>query len=264
MNKTLSALNQLARHGNRFTTAEFRSVFGGSAPSAANALSRAVSQGLVERVARGRYVIREIGRLSTHSSTEDLLLALSPLLFDKEHRIAYLTALEFHSLLLYPQSEFQVALVAPTRTQTVSGRDFRPVIEIKRFISVGSMEADYGCRVSDLPRTLLDAGRRPDLIGGVDTIADALKLADIDDVSPLVDYAKELDSEGALRRLGSVAGAIGQSAMAEALRSRLSVPLSPMPVDSGASRKSATWTDPEWNVTWDATSADLLGLPIRK
>lgn len=263
MNKTLSALNQLARHGNVFTTAEFRDLYGGSAPSAANALSRAARQGLVERVARGRYVIREIGRLSTHSSTEDLVLALSPLLIDKEHRIAYLTALEYHSLLVYPQSEFQVALAAPTRTRKVSGRVFRQVIEIRKFLSVGAMEVDHGCRVSDLPRALLDAARRPDLMGGVDIIGDALKLADIDDVSHLVDYANELDSGGALRRLGSIAGAIGQSVMAGALRSRLSLPSTPIPVDTGADGSSHAWVDPEWNVAWDATSADLLGLSVR-
>lgn len=260
MNKTLTTLNQLARHGNAFTAAEFRTFYGGSAPSAANALSRAVRQGLAERVARGRYAIREIGRLSTYSSTEDLVLALSPLLFDKEHRIAYLTALEYHSLLLYSQSEFQVALAAPTRTRKVSGRAFRQVIEVRKFLSVGAMEADYGCRVSDLPRALLDAARRPDLIGDVDVIGDALKLANIEDLSPLVDYANQLDSAVALRRLGSIAGAIGQPAMAEQLRPRVSVPSSSIPVDPAGEDDSAAWVDPEWNVAWDTTSADLIGL----
>lgn len=264
MNKTLSTLNQLARHSNAFTTAEFRDFYGGSEQSAANALSRAARQGLIERVARGRYVIREIGRLATYSSTEDLLLSLSPVLLDKEHRIAYLTALEYHSLLLHPQSEFQVALAAPTRTRKVSGRVFRQVIEVRRFLSVGAMEVDHGCRVSDLPRTLLDAARRPDLMGGVDIIGDALKLTDFDDLSLLVDYAGELETEGALRRLGSIAGAIGQSALAEELRSRLALPTTPIPVDPGADSSSHAWVDPEWNVTWDATSADLLGLPVRK
>lgn len=264
MNKTLSTLNQLARHGNAFTTAEFRGIYGGSEQSAANALSRATRQGHIERVARGRYVIREIGRLATYSSTEDLLLSLSPVLLDKEHRIAYLTALEYHSLLLHPQSEFQVALAAPTRTRKVSGRIFRQVIEVRRFLSVGAVEVDHGCRVSDLPRTLLDAARRPDLIGGVDTLGDALRLTDLDDLSLLVDYAGELDAEGALRRLGSIAGAIGQSSLAEDLRNRLAFSRTPIPVDTGADDSSPAWVDPEWNVTWDATSADLLGLSFQK
>ena len=100
-------------------------------------------------------------------------------------------------------------------------------------------------------------------MGGVDTIGDALKLTDLDDLSLLMDYAGELDAEGALRRLGSIAGAVGQSALAEDLRSRLAVPTTPIPVDPGADSSSYVWVDPEWNVTWDATSTDLLGLSVR-
>jgi predicted transcriptional regulator of viral defense system len=137
------------------------------------------------------------------------------------------------------------------------------VIEIEKFLGVGAMEVEHGCRVSDLARTLLDAGRRPDLIGGVDIIGDALKLADIDNVAQLVDYANELDGEAALRRLGSIADAIGQSATAEQIRNRLSLPNSPIPVDTSADSSVKVWVDPEWNVAWDATSVDLLGLPVR-
>lgn len=262
MNKTLTTLNRLARHGRAFTTFEFREVYGGSATSAANALSRAVRQGFLERVAQGRYSVRELGQLSTKSSTEDLVLALSPLLLDKEHRIAYLTALEYHSLLLYPQSEFQVALAAPTRTQDVSGRRFRQVIEVDRFLGVGAIEVDHGCRVSDVSRALLDAARRPDLIGGVDITADALRLAEVHDASAIVEYAHRLEATAALRRLGSIANTIGQREMADQLRLQVSSPDTPIPIGSRSEGDEVVWIDPEWNVTWDEMSADLIGLSI--
>ncbi len=262
MSKTLRTLDSLAQERSVFTAAEFREHFGGSPTNAANALTRAIRDGLVERVAHGKYAIREVGRLSTRSSTEDLLLALSPLLRGRNHRIAYLTALELHSLLLYPQSEVQVALVSPTRTMQVSGRSFRQIIEVPHYLSVGATEVAQGCLMSDLPRTLLDAARRPDLIGGVDTAVEALRLAGEVDADTIIDYADRLQAEAALRRLGSVAVAAGRADLAATIRGSKPIPPTPLPVDPGSPSEEVVWIDPEWNVAWDSISADLIGMSI--
>lgn len=262
MNKTLQTLDLLARDRNVFTASEFREHFGGSPTNAANALSRAVRDGLVERVAHGRYAIREVGRLSTHSSTEDLLLALAPILSARDHRIAYRTALESHSLLLYPQSDVQVALTSPTRTRQVSGRSFRQIIEVPHYLSIGAMEVAHGCRASDLSRTLLDAARRPDLIGGVDTTVAALRLSGQVDADTIVDYAERLQSGAALRRLGSVALAAGRDDIATGIHSKMPVPATPLPVDPSSSSDQVVWVDPDWNVAWDSVSADLIGMSL--
>lgn len=262
MSKTLRTLDSLARERSVFTAAEFQDHFGGSPTNAANALTRAIRDGLVERVAHGKYAIREVGRLSTSSSTEDLLLALSPLLSGRDHRIAYLTALELHSLLLYPQSEVQVALASPTRTTQVSGRSFRQIIEVPHYLGVGATAVAHGCSMSDLSRTLLDAARRPYLIGGVDTTVGALRLAGQVDTDEIVDYAAMLQSEAALRRLGSIAIAAGREDLAASLRSNRAIPVTPLPVDPSSISDEVVWVDPEWNVAWDSMSADLIGMPI--
>ncbi len=261
MNKTLSTLNTLAREQRVFTTVEFREHYGGTAQSAANALSRAIRDGVVERVARGRYAIRELGRLATHASTEDILLALSPIVAGRDHRIAYLTALEYHSLLLYPQSEVQLAVSSPTRYRKVSGRRLRPVVELPEFLEVGAIEVEHDCRVSNMSRSLIDAARRLDLIGGVDVVADALRLAQISDVSTIVEYAQRLDAYAALRRLGSIARAVGQEGFASAIHSQAGISKTPIPVDP-SNVGEAKWVDQGWNVAWDPLSADLIGLPV--
>lgn len=263
MTKTLNILDALARDRRVFTTAEFRERFGGSPSNAANALQRAIRDGLVERVAHGKYAIRELGRLATSSSTEDILVALSPLLRGLDHRIAYVTALEWHSLLLYPQPTIQVALASPTRTAQVSGRSLRQIIEISPFLSVGAKEAAHGCFVSDLPRTLLDAARRPDLIGGVDILVEALRLAGPVDVEMIVDHADRLHSAAALRRLGSVAGAADRADVVASIQSTTTIPVTPLPVDPSSTDHDVVWIDPVWNVAWDTMSTDLVGMPIR-
>lgn len=262
MSKALRTLDLLARERSVFTAAEFREHFGGSSTNAANALTRAIRDGLVERVAHGKYAIREVGRLSTSSSTEDLLLALSPLLIGRDHRIAYLTGLELHSLLLYPQSEVQVALASPTRTTQVSGRSFRQIVEVPDYLGVGATEVAHGCLVSDLPRTLLDLARRPDLIGGVDTAVEALRLAGQINSETIIEYSNRLKSGAALRRLGSIAVAANRDDLAAAIRSGLTIPPTPLPVDPNAPSEDVIWVDPEWNVAWDSMSADLIGMSI--
>lgn len=264
MTRTLEALDSLARDRDVFTTSDFHERFGGSAQGATNALSRAVQQGLVERVARGRYAIRTVGRLSTRASTEDILLALSPLVRGKAHRVGYLTALEHHSLLLYPQPVIQVALTSPTRTGTLSGRVFRQVIEVPSYLDIGSTEADYACRVSDVPRALLDAARRPDLIGGVDTTVEALRLARPIDVPRILEYAERLNSPSALRRLGSIAQAAGREDIATEIRPEATVAATPIPIDPSSASDEIAWTDPEWNIAWDAMSMDLIGMTVER
>lgn len=262
MSKTLQTLDLLARERNVFTATEFREHFGGSSTSAANALSRAIRDGLVERVAHGQYAMREVGRLATHASTEDLLLALSPMLSGRDHRIAYRTALELHGLLLYPQSEAQVALASPTRTKQVSRRSFRQIIEVPRYLAIGATDVAHRCRVSDLPRTLLDAARRPDLIGGVDVTVGALRLARQVDANAILDYADKLQSEAALRRLGSVALAAGREGLATIIQPNVAIPGTPLPVDPSSLSDQVVWVDPDWNVAWDSMSADLIGMRV--
>ncbi|MEX2424924.1 MAG: type IV toxin-antitoxin system AbiEi family antitoxin domain-containing protein [Acidimicrobiia bacterium] len=260
MSKTLRTLDFLARERRVFTAAEFREHYGGSPTNAANALKRAIRDGMIERVAHGSYAIREVGRLSTDSSTEDVLLALASVLGGRDHRIAYLTALELHSLLLYPPTEVQVALTSPTRTTHVSGRSFRQVIEVPRYLKVGASQTTHGCLVSDLPRALLDAARRPDLIGGVDTIVNALQLAGQVDTHTIVEYADKLDSHPALRRLGSMSVAAGRYDIASVIRSNTTLPVTPIAIDPSSPSEDVTWLDPAWNVAWDSMSADLIGM----
>lgn len=262
MSKTLAALDSLARERNVFTASEFRRHYGGSPTSAANALTRAIRDGFVERVAHGRYAIREMGRLSTRSSTEDLLLALSPLLKNRKHRVAYLSALESHGLLLYPQSEVQVALASPTRTKQVSGRVLRQVIEVSRYLDIGASDAAHDCRVSDLPRTLLDTARRPDLVGGVDTIVSALHLAGPIEGDALGDYADRLDAGAAMRRLGALARAASRDELAGAIRAQTSIVATTIPVDPSSPSDHVAWVDPDWNVSWDSISVDVIGMRV--
>lgn len=258
MPKLLEILNAVAQRDGSFSSNDFAARYGGTAQSASNALARAVRDGMVDRVSRGRYAIRGLGALGSRASTESLLDAVRPVVAGRPHRIAYLSALDHHSLLRHPATEIQVAFDRPTRVRRVSGLPFHPIIERRHFLDVGVEQAGPDLRVSDLHRALIDAGRRPDLVGGVDTIVDALGATDRMDVETFVSYANRLNAWAALRRLGTIASNVGNPSF-DLLANRLNPRLTPVPIDPHLATADG-WVDPVWRIRWDPISTAVLGL----
>jgi predicted transcriptional regulator of viral defense system len=186
------------------TSRELRDALGLSPQAASNQLARLRRAGLVDRVAPGRYAIRQIGLLGTHASSEDVALAVAALVGDQPHRIAYHSALDFHGLLTRPVRTVQIASPHRFASVKVSGHPLKIVHESEETVGLGSQPAGHGASVSTLERSLLDAASRPDLVGGYLPIAEALTGSQ-PNPGRLLELADELSAGAALRRIGSLA-----------------------------------------------------------
>lgn len=257
--RTLDIINQLAIKSEVFSFDDFTTVHGGSPSAASNALRRLVDMGVVDRVARGSYVIRQMGRMHTRAATEDIALVVGARFGHTAHRIAYRSALDFHGLLTRSVNDIQLAATAPVTDTHLGGRPLRAVSESASTIDIGSVAIGHGAHVSDVERSLIDAARRVDLVG-VSTIADALNRLSVNDYDPalVVRYGTTLDLRGALRRLGSIASHTHRSELADAVRdSRSDRHL--ILADPGM-RSAVAWEDPDFKVAWHQDQLDELGI----
>jgi predicted transcriptional regulator of viral defense system len=251
----LDLVNTLVAEGREsFTFDDARELLGVSAPATANALHRLGRQGLVDRVARGRYAVRPLGSLATATATDDLGLAVAAAFESREHRIGYLSALGELGLLVHPVRTVQVACTSQARIAQLSGRRLRAVIERPDTIRLGAERAGRAWR-SGLERALFDCALRVDLTGGAERLAEAVAACAADaDPAKLTQFADAFGPRGhaAARRIASLAYVLE-------LPLRLAPPVGPkqpiIRLDPGDDHRE--WTEPKFRVTWNLTAAEL-------
>ncbi len=211
--------------------------------------------GLLDRVRRGHYAIRQLGTLGTTAAAESILLSVAAGFGDVLHRVAYRTALDQLDLLAHSSRWIQVALAKPTRTVTLSGRRLKVVQESETAVSVGAKKQD-GVFISDLERSLLDAAARPRLVGGVAILAEAIGAAASKgvDAARLMAYARALSWGPALRRIGSIADTLHIAGLEHRLEP-LAMPTSDIDLEPG--HDGSSYRDARWWVRWDQPPAEL-------
>ena len=229
------------------TSAELRKELGISAQATSNLLTRWRRAGLVDRVAQGRYAIRQIGLLGTRASSEDVALAVAALVGPHPHRIAYHSALDFHGLLTRPVRTIQIASPRRFASTTVSGLPLRIVHEPGKTVKLSSEPAGHDALVSALERALLDAASRPDLVGGYLPLAEALA-ASRPEPDRLLELARRLNANAALRRIGSLADRLQLHELARALRPNR--PTFDIDLDPGLKHLGTAFRDPDWRIRW--------------
>ncbi len=242
--------DRLAVGKTTLTSRELREELGISPSAASNLLARWRRAGLVDRVARGRYAIRQIGLLGTRASSEDVALAVAALVGERAHRIAYHSALDFHGLLIRPVRTVQIASPHRFASAVISGRPLEVVFERAETVGLGIEPAGYGAVVSNLERTLLDAAARPDLVGGYFPLAEALT-GSSPDATRLLDLAEQLDAAPALRRIGSLADRLELAGLAGELEP-LAPPRWDLDLDPGLREPSGVFRDSMWRMRWPA------------
>ena len=241
----------------QFTSNEAVERLARSPTATANLLRRLLRAGLIERVRRGHYAIHQLGTLGTAAAAEDVLRAVAAGFADTAHRVAYRSALDHFELLSHPSRSIQVALTKPTRAERLSGRPLTTIVESEESLSIGADRRDGAC-VSDLERALLDASARPELIGGIAILAEALAAAASKvNVDRLMDYARRLHWGAALRRIGSLADALELQGVAAKL-APLTKPTSDIELEPGG--HATTWRDSKWWVRWDQDPKQLLNV----
>lgn len=252
----LRLLNELVGEGlAQFTSADAVARLDRSPAATGNLLRRLVRDGLLDRVRRGHYAIRQLGMLGTVAAAENILLAVAAGFGEVPHRVAYRTALDQLDLLTHPSRAIQVALTKPTRSETLSGRRLTTVLETDAALGVGAKKQDGVC-ISDLERSLLDAAARPELVGGVAILAEAIGAAASKgvDVARLRTYARALSWGPALRRIGSIADTLHIVGLADRLEP-LTKPTSDIDLEPGSDTSS--YRDSKWWVRWDHPPSEL-------
>lgn len=258
MTDQLEILDLLAAAGKEvFETSEVKKLTGLSPQATSNLLTRLVGRGLLDRVARGHYVLRPFGALGTSAAAEDIALAVGAAFRGRRHRIAYRSALDFHGLLEHPSRELIVAVERKASLRQVSGRPLRIVVEAPRRITVGAVNAGHRSRVSSLERALLECAARPELAGGASVVASALAAAN-PDPGELIRLAQLLGTRAGLQRLGSLAKALDLDPLAAALEP-LSYRLAQIPLDPelAGDHIDGAWRDETWRVEWPFSIAEL-------
>jgi len=200
-----------------------------------------------------------MGVLGTAVSSEDVVLAVEAAFSGTPVRIAYLSALDHYDLLGRPIRTIQLASSKRIRRPSLSGRPLDVVLESQDRLNVGSVRTRIGPAISDLERSLLDAGRRLDIVGGIDVLAEALLRADLFRADVLAEYATALRADAALRRIGAVSSVVGRSDVASALE-RCAVGRSIVDVDPSASHRLEGEIDHRWRVRWNVEPSLLDGL----
>ena len=95
----LALANELVAEGRpTFTLEEVEKRLGKSKTATANLLKRMQTAGLIDRVRRGYYVVRQLGVLGTPAASEDVALSVGTALKGLPHRIAYRSDLCEHDL----------------------------------------------------------------------------------------------------------------------------------------------------------------------
>lgn len=245
----LALLDDLVAEGRtHLSSHEVSARLGISPQAASNLLHRLVREGLLDRVAHGRYVIRSLGVLGTPAAAEDLATAVAAAFDGIPHRIGYRSALDELELLVHVARTIQVASTKRVRKPTLSGRLLKVVVEPAESIDIGAQRHGPS-RVSSVERALLDAAARPGLVGGLTTLTEAIAAAaDRADPEKITSYAARLRWTAALRRIGSVADRLEIKGLAGRL-SLLRPPTSDLdldPSDAGA----PAWRDSTWWVRW--------------
>ena len=252
--RALKLLDRLAREGRTaFSAAEVRDALGTSPQATSNLLARWTTLGLVDRVAVGRYAVRQIGALGTAAVWDDLGSAVAAVFCGHPHRIGFLTALDHHGLLVRPARPVQVASAYRPREKALSGRPLRVIREGEATLLVGT-EPFGPSRIATVPRALLDAASRPHLVGGASRVAEALATAEA--VVGLDDLARAVNADPAYRRIGSMATTLSLP-VGRGLEPPVWVSL--IELDRKA-RGANGWVDKTWGVAWPYPVSELQAI----
>jgi predicted transcriptional regulator of viral defense system len=249
--RTLKLLDRFVREGRTaFSATDVRHELGTSPQATSNLLTRWTTAGLVERLAAGRYAVRQIGALGTAAVWDDLGSAVAAVFVGHPHRIGFLTALDHHGLLVRPARPVQAASPYRPREKALSGRPFRVIREDGSTVLIAT-EPLGPSRISTVERALLDVASRPALAGGAARVAEALAAADR--LVGLRDLARQLNADPAYRRLGSLATTLSLPA---------GMDLEPptwrtlIELDRKA-RGERGWVDKTWGVAWPYPASEL-------
>lgn len=226
-----------------------------SKQAANDLLARLVRSGLLERVSHGKYAIRPLGVLGVPVAADDVGIAVAALFEGVPHRLAFRSALDYYGLLTRPVRTVQVASSARIRQAEISDRPLQVILESAKTVLVGAVPLKPGSHVSGLERSFLDAASRPNLVGGIETVVEALSLGPTIKPARLRSLASELKLNRGLRRLGSLLDHLGHGDLAQSLyRPGFRHPIELEP----RTGSEVQFMDDRWRVLWNVDAGSVL------
>lgn len=255
MVRPLDLVDSLVAEGKAdFTFEEARAALNRSPTATANVLRRLQDAGLVDRLGRGRYAIRPLGSLHTSAIADDLALDVGATFVNREHRIAYLSALTDLGLINHPVRTITVACTKQVRARTISRRPLRVVMERADTIHLEAEPIGDSWR-STLERALFECALRVDLTGGIERLTEALTngAADVDPTRvSLLAHVFGTRGFAAGRRLASLAQVL-------ALPLGLNPAVGPRQRVVGLDPRDerVAWVDDTFRVAWPLTADEL-------
>ncbi|MFP4197712.1 MAG: MarR family transcriptional regulator [Methanomassiliicoccales archaeon] len=173
-----------------FSPTDVRRFLDLSPGNAYRILNNMEEKGLVKRIERGKYVLRE------KWEEMDLLEIVSEL-FTPSY-IGFWSALHFHGMTDQVPRKVFVTTTKRKRSMELQGQEVY-FVTVKRSMFFGYER--YGrIVVSDREKTIVDCLRHPEYGGGIRQVAEAID--DSLDESTLVDYAERMGSPTVASRLG--------------------------------------------------------------
>ena len=196
-------LSRLAADGQTIFSAAQAQAFWSNGETTANALSRLVRKGWLQRLERGVYMLIPLEAGPQRAWSESALVIAPHLI--QPAAVAYWSALHYWNMTEQVPHTVFVQSTRRKRQVEVLGMCFRfVVVSQARFFGVARRTLDgKPIYVTDREKTLLDAAARPDLSGGILQLAQALRTACPDlDWPRLDDYLARWGGGVVVKRLG--------------------------------------------------------------
>jgi predicted transcriptional regulator of viral defense system len=195
----------LSEDGHTIFTVERARRFWGGAAYTTNVLGRLESKGWLRRLERGTYLIIPLEAGPTRDWSESALVIATHLI--QPAAVAYWSALHYWNMTeQVPRTVFvQSTRRKHRRRIEILGIPFRfvTVVETKFFGVIQRTLSGKPIYLTDREKTLLDAADRPDLSGGIDQLAQALRVTYPDvDWQRLDEYLIRFGIGSLTKRLG--------------------------------------------------------------
>ena len=210
-----------------FSLRDVEEITGLRGSSARTLIHKAERRGLVTRLRSGLYTLVpfELGRATEYVG--DPYVIAREMCEGHSYFISHGSAMELHRMVTQPQFTIYVSSTLRTPPRSVHGHDYR-FVTVKPTDFFGLMKVwvtkQQSVMVSDKERTILDALRQPQYVGGIPEVAKALWMSRDDiKIQQLLDYVQHFSSGALRRRLGFLLElyAMASSDQLEPLRSKL-------------------------------------------
>lgn len=173
-------------------------------------LQSMVERQLAFRLKRGLYIL-----VPYYVSVDDFVpnpyIIASALASNNEHYLGYLSALQIHDLATEPLLTHQVVAKKQIllKHQVIQGLDFQFIcFDAKRFFGIETTWVEYinqilEVKCSNLEKTIVDILYRPDYVGGISVVTQALLRAHPNlDYFKLMRYIQTMEAQSVIKRLG--------------------------------------------------------------